>query len=69
MEPRQIKVSGGIEGGYVIEVACTGGRLVFAPDPSAQAILERVDHEPVSPAEFEAAYGPVKPSDPERIGL
>jgi hypothetical protein len=49
----------------VIEAACTDGRLVIAPDTSAEAIMERLDHEPATPAEFEAVYGAVKPSDGE----
>lgn len=66
MEQRHVKVSGDIEGSYVIEAACTDGRLVIAPDTSAQAIMERLNHEPVTPAEFEAACGAVKkPSDSE----
>lgn len=65
IEQRHVKVSGDIEGSYVIEAACTDGRLVIAPDTSAQAIMERLNHEPVTPAEFEAAYGAVKPPDGE----
>ena len=65
MEQRHVEVSGDIEGSYVIEAACTDGRLVIAPDTSAQAIMERLNHEPATPAEFEAAYGAVKPSDGE----
>lgn len=63
MAQRHVTVSGDIEGSYVIEAACTDGRLVIAPDTSAQAIMERLDHEPATPAEFETVYGPVKPSD------
>lgn len=33
---------------------------------SAQDILEELGHEPATLAEFEAAYGPVKPSDGEQ---
>lgn len=63
MALRHVKVSGDIEGSYVIEAACTDGRLVIAPDTSAQAIMERLDHEPATPAEFEAVYGTTKPPD------
>jgi hypothetical protein len=65
MERRHVEVSGDIEGSYVIEATCTDGRLVIAPDTSAQAIMERLDHEPATPAEFEAAYGTTKPPDGE----
>lgn len=65
MAQRHVTMSGDIEGDYLIEAACTDGRLVIAPDTSAQAILERLDHEPATPAEFEATYGPLKPSDDE----
>lgn len=30
---------------------------------SAEGVLERLDHKPATLAEFEAAHGPVKPSD------
>lgn len=51
------KVSGDIRGSYVIEAACTDGRLVVVPDPSAQAIMEPLNREPVTTAELDAAYG------------
>jgi hypothetical protein len=65
MEQRHVKLSGDVEGPYVIEEARKDGRLVVAPDTSAQAIMDRLGHEPATLAEFEAAYGAVKPSDGE----
>lgn len=66
MERRYVKVSGDIEGSYVIEAACTDGRLVIAPDTSAEAIMKRLGHEPATPAEFEAVYVTTKLPDGER---
>jgi len=62
---RHVKLSGDVEGPYVIEEAREDGRLVVAPDTSAQAIMDRLGHEPATLAEFEAAYGAVKPADGE----
>lgn len=47
----------------MIEAACTDGRLLIAPDTSAKANMERLNHAPVPPAEFEAIYGAVTRSD------
>ncbi len=60
-----VKLSGDIEGPYVVEETRSDGRLVITPDTSAQAIMERLGHEPATLAEFEAEYGPVKPADGE----
>lgn len=60
-----VKLSGDIEGRYVVEEARSDGRLVLSPDTSAQAILDRLGHEPASLAEFEAVHGAVKPPDGE----
>ncbi len=35
------------------------------PTPPAAAMMERLGHEPATLAEFEAAYGDVKPADGE----
>lgn len=35
------------------------------PDTSAQAIMERLGHEPATLAEFEVEFGAVKPADGE----
>jgi hypothetical protein len=53
------------EGSYVVEEARSDGRLV-APDTSGRAIMDRLGHEPATLAEFETAYGAVKPPDGER---
>jgi hypothetical protein len=65
MEQPHVKLSGDIEGAYVVEETRTDGRLLVAPDTSAQAIMDRLGHEPATLEEFEAAYGPIKPSDGE----
>ena len=39
--------------------------LLLVPDTSAQAILDRLGHKRATLAEFEAEYGPVRPSDDE----
>lgn len=65
MEQPHVKLSGDIEGSYVVEETRADGRLVVAPDTSAQAIMDRLGHEPATLEEFEAAYGAVKPSDGE----
>ncbi len=67
VEQPHVKLSGDIEGSYyyVVEEARDDGRLVVAPDTSAQAIMDRLGHEPATLDEFEAAYGAVKPSDGE----
>jgi hypothetical protein len=60
-----VKLSGDIEGSYVVEETRSDGRLVISPDMSAQAITERLGHEPATFAEFEAEFGAVKPADGE----
>ena len=65
MEQPHVKLSGDFEGSYVVEEARADGRLLVAPDTSAKAIMERLGHEPATLAEFEAAYGAVKPPDGE----
>lgn len=66
VEQPHVKLSGDYEGAYVVEEARSDGRLLVAPDTSAQAIMERLGHEPATLVEFEAAYGAVKPPDGER---
>lgn len=65
MDQPHVKLSGDIEGSYVVEETCGDGRLVISPDMSAQAITERSGHEPATLAEFEAEFGAVKSADGE----
>ena len=58
-----VTLSGGLRGRYVLERKLTGGRVVLAPETSAEAILARLGHEPATLAEFEAEHGPVRPAD------
>jgi hypothetical protein len=60
-----VKLSGDIEGSYVVEETRSDGRLVISPDMSAQAITERLGHEPATLAEFEAVHGAIQPADGE----
>jgi hypothetical protein len=60
VEQPHVKLSGDIEGPYVVEESRDDGRLLVAPDTSAQAIRKRLGTEPVTLAEFEAEYGPVQ---------
>jgi hypothetical protein len=60
-----VKLSGDIEGPYVVEETRSDGRLVISPDTSAQAIREHLGYEPATLAEFEAEFGAVKPPDGE----
>jgi len=60
-----VKLSGDIEGAFVVEETRSDGRLVLSPDTSAQAIMERLGHEPATLAEFEAVHGALRPSDGE----
>jgi hypothetical protein len=60
-----VKLSGDIEGSYVVEETRSDGRLVISPDTSARAIMDRLGHEPATLAEFEAVHGAVKPADGE----
>lgn len=66
VEQPHVKLSGDIEGAYVVEESRADGRLVVAPDTSAEAIMNRLGHKPATIEEFEAAYGPIKPSDGEK---
>lgn len=65
MDQPHVKLSGDIEGPYVVEETRSDGKLVISPDTSAQAIMERLGHEPATLAEFEAEYGAVRPPDGE----
>jgi hypothetical protein len=60
-----VKLSGDIEGSYVVEEARSDGRLVISPEMSAQAITGRLSYQPATLAEFEAEFGAVKPADGE----
>jgi len=60
-----VKLSGDIEGPYVVEESRADGRLLVAPDTSAKAIMDRLGHEPATIDEFEAVYGAVRPPDGE----
>jgi hypothetical protein len=61
MEQRYVRLSGDIEGTYVIEEELVGGRLVLVPWPSKEtsleAILDRADGERMSPEEFDKHFG------------
>jgi hypothetical protein len=65
MEQPHVKLSGDIEGPYIVEESRPDGRLLVAPDTSAKAIMERLGHGSATLAEFEAAYGAVRPPDGE----
>ena len=65
MEQRHVKLSGDVEGSFVIEEA----RFVVAPEwpskeTSAEAILERAGGERMSPEEFDKHFGHL-PTDGE----
>lgn len=64
-EEVHVTLSGGLHGRYVLEEKLTGGRVVLAPETSAEAILARLGHEPATLAEFEAEHGSVRPPDGE----
>jgi hypothetical protein len=69
MEQRHVKLSGDVEGSYVIEEALADGRFVVAPEwpskeTSAEAILERAGAKPLSPEEFDKHFGHL-PTDGE----
>lgn len=69
MVQRHVKLTGDVEGSYVIEEALTGGRLVVAPEwpskeTSAEAILERAGGERMTPEEFDKHFGHL-PTDGE----
>lgn len=65
MKLRQVELSGDVEGSYVVEAACTDGRLLLAPDAFTQATMGRLSHEPVTPAEFEAICAAVRSPEGE----
>ncbi|HEX7246122.1 MAG TPA: hypothetical protein VF245_11190 [Solirubrobacterales bacterium] len=67
MAQRHVKLTGDVEGSYVIEESLADGRLVVAPEwpskeTSAEAILERAGGERSSatpkPATAPASWGP-----------
>ncbi len=66
-EEVHVTLSGGLRGRYVLEKKLAGGRVVLAPETSAEAILARLGHEPATLAEFEAEHGPVRPPDGEGL--
>lgn len=65
MKLRRVEVSGHVEGSYVVEAACTDGRLLIAPDTPSRAVSRRLNHEPVTPDEFEAICSALKVPDGE----
>ena len=67
-QPTHIKLSGDIEGAYVVTERRPGGELVIAPDTSWKAMLERTGTRDATAEElaaFEAEYGPILPPDGE----
>ena len=69
MEQRHLKVSGDIEGSFVVEEAFADGRFLIAPEwpskeTSADAILERAGGKHMSPEEFDKHFGNL-PTDGE----
>lgn len=69
VDKRHVKLSGDIEGSFVIEEALPDGRFVVAPEwpsreTSADAILERADGERMSAEEFDKHFGDL-PTDGE----
>ena len=67
-QPTHIKLSGDIEGAYVVTERRPGGELVIAPDTSFEAMLERTGSRVATPEEFaafEAEHGPFLPPDGE----
>jgi hypothetical protein len=68
-QPAHVKLSGDIEGSYVVEEKRPDGMLLIAPEwPSentrAAAIIERAGAEPLSPDEFDRHFGHL-PTDGE----
>lgn len=68
-KPAHVRLSGDIEGAYVIEETRPDGKLVVAPewpteDTSAAAILERAGAEPLHSEEFDRHFGQL-PTDGE----
>lgn len=69
MEQRHVKLSGDVEGSFVIEEALADGRFVVAPEwpskeTSADAILERAGGRRMTPEEFDKHFGDL-PTDGE----
>jgi hypothetical protein len=67
-QPTHIKLSGDIEGAYVVTERRPGGELVIAPDTSWEAMLERTGARAATAEEltaFEAEHGPLLPPDGE----
>lgn len=60
-----VKLSGDRAGEYVVTEERPDGSLTLVPDTSFDAIRKRLGTEPGTLADFEAEYGPVKPSDGE----
>jgi len=65
-EQAHVKLSGDINGEYIVKDERPDGELTLVPDTSAEAILDRLGHTPATLAEFENEYGPVLPPDGER---
>ena len=68
-QQRHVKLSGDVEGSYVVEKALADGRLVVAPEwpskeTSAEAILDRAGAKRLSPEEFDKHFGDL-PTDGE----
>ena len=62
MEQRHVKLTGDVEGAFVVEESLADGRLLLAPEwpskeTSADAILERAGGERMSPEEFDKHFG------------
>jgi hypothetical protein len=71
MAQRHVKLTGDVEGSYVIEESLADGRLVVAPEwpskeTSVEAILERAGGERMSPEEFDKHFGHL-PTDDEGV--
>lgn len=69
LEQRHVKLSGDVEGSYVIEEALADGRFVVAQEwpskgTSADAILERAGGKRMPPEEFDEHFGDL-PTDGE----
>jgi hypothetical protein len=69
VERRHVKVSGDVEGSFVIEEVLADGRLLIAPERSStetsvDAILERAGGSRMSPEEFDKHFGDL-PTDCE----
>jgi hypothetical protein len=68
MRQRHVRLSGDIEGIYVVEEELDGGCLVLAPwatrETSLEAILDRAGGRRLSPEEFDRHFGHL-PTDGE----